>query len=506
MTNTFRIVGRIVVLGAVFILIAVVRHGGEITSTLSSLSTTSVSPEVALPLSSMASVASMDDARRLEWTEPSNREHTHAWKQYAVVDGLRNEEVVMVVTSTSTHGEKLLRERIMASSRTWMRMFANVVVVIEDSFPIRFAMRNCQLIDSPLLTAFKCHNEPIYVLSRTCTDEYYGAAGPCCKVDDALNWIVNVQKELFGHIKFLLHCDDDMYWRPLQTLRWLASVQKSGANRYPLIANLQFGDKDNKGVWMIKGCDEVRTTGWYQPLMLNHAMLQKMAAALASYGTRDTCKNFDVTHDIGVGVLAWMFRPFHLQMPNTIGNGDHQGYKVMKPTDMAMHYIKHMDSEKCDGKEKEWNAVRYKQNVVLGCGDVDQPSPGHDKNQRADMYDAMKYYQEHGVNITLEKVGENDYILGHVVISDGSVKHILDEDNIELMPDGRFRTPSGQFRTVEGVMVGLEEGERVEQRVIPKLLALVGYDTTAHSKEHDVTKQWAAFSLKDCSPPGKKDT
>jgi hypothetical protein len=29
-------------------------------------------------------------------------------------------------------------------------------------------------------------------------------------------------------------------------------IRHTGANNYPLIANLQFGDKNNKGVWMIK--------------------------------------------------------------------------------------------------------------------------------------------------------------------------------------------------------------------------------------------------------------
>jgi len=244
-------------------------------------------------------------------------------------------------------------------------------------------MRQCLLIDSPELTAFKCQNEPIYVLSRTCTDEYYGAAGPCCKVDVALNWLVNIQTELFSHIKFLLHCDDDMYWRPLQTLRWLASVQNSGANMYPLVANAKDADVNSHGVWHIENCKEIHTSGWYQPLMLNHIALQMIGPAAAAYGVRDTCTAFDVTHDVGIGIFFWLYGLFHIQMPFTGINPSHKGVALLKPTDMAMHCIKHSNSE---AECSEWKGEdRYKQNKVVGCGDVGEPSPHHDRAAMADM-------------------------------------------------------------------------------------------------------------------------
>jgi hypothetical protein len=41
----------------------------------------------------------------------SGKFHGSAWKEHEVVDGLRNQEVVVVVTSTATKDEKLLRER-----------------------------------------------------------------------------------------------------------------------------------------------------------------------------------------------------------------------------------------------------------------------------------------------------------------------------------------------------------------------------------------------------------
>ena len=85
-----------------------------------------------------------------------------------------------------------------------------------DNFHARYDMRHCRMTEYAEYTTFDCHNEPTYLMSRNCDNRYYGAAGPCCKVDDALNFISNVRTELFSHTKFILHGDDDMYWRPDQ--------------------------------------------------------------------------------------------------------------------------------------------------------------------------------------------------------------------------------------------------------------------------------------------------
>ena len=80
--------------------------------------------------------------------------HKKAWMHYEEVDGLKNEEVVMFVMSSTVKDGYLLRERfvnfskyafklvfdcngtviffrVIAGARTWMKLFANVVVVIE---------------------------------------------------------------------------------------------------------------------------------------------------------------------------------------------------------------------------------------------------------------------------------------------------------------------------------------------------------------------------------------
>ena len=382
-------------------------------------------------------------------------------------------------------------------------------------------MRNCVMVDYALYTTFACHNEPLYLLSRTCTDDYYGAAGPCCKVDDAINYLVNIRIELFAHTKFVLHCDDDMYWRVDQVLRWLAAVDKSGANEYPLIANLDPGDENNKGVWMIEGCKEVQTTGWYQPAMLNHALLRRMAAGTAAYAIKDTCKAFDVTHDIGLGVFAWMLGALHLQMPSTNSNGDHEGIGIFSPTDMAMHCVKHAEADRCDGRaDNGWpRADRYKQSVVLGCGDMNHPVHGHDKKAIADMYDAWHYYRAHGKPVKIGQAGTNEFIESYVVVDANGVaiKQILKEKyKLNALDDGTFEPPAssadsavgdgqrGQVELVNGSTYMLAPGEKIVLRTTPRLMPLRGYSTTEHSRKHNVTRNWVPFTLQDCSPPGVK--
>ena len=111
---------------------------------------------------------------------------------------------------------------------------------LKDTFAVRFSLRQCKVSDFAHYTSFDCHGEPSYILSRHCTNEYYGANGPCCKVDDAINYLVNDRPALFKHIKFILHSDDDEYWRADQVLRWLSNVDNSGYynnNRFIIITN-----------------------------------------------------------------------------------------------------------------------------------------------------------------------------------------------------------------------------------------------------------------------------
>jgi hypothetical protein len=415
--------------------------------------------------------------------------------------------------------DEVVRERLRCNRRyclSWTTCVRQLVSYVlprsyaVDTFEIRYALRHCELIDYDLFTTFACHNEPTYVLSRNCTNEYYVANGICCKVDDTINYLVNVRADFFKNIKFMLHSDDDTYWRPDQVLRWLAAVDKSGANKYPLIANAQIGDDNNKGVWMIENCLEIRTSGWYQPTMLNHAALDRMKVSSAAYGNKDICNAFQISQDVGVGIYAWMHGVNHVVMPGANVNGEHIGANVFTPTDIAVHYVKHHEKDRCDGKtDNGWPiADRYNQEMVVGCGSVDKSVVGHDKKVRADMYDAWNYYRAQGKDVVLSTPGVNEFIETFVVLNkDGNVEHIVKERTELTKSEGSdtYVVPDDGVMLIDEITTYKpKEGETVAMRVIPRIMPLRGYRDTQHAKDNDITKQWKPFTLQDCSPPGKK--
>lgn len=200
---------------------------------------------------------------------------------------------------------------------------------------MRFSLRNCEIAETTHYTTFSCRNEPTYVLTRKCTNEYYGAAGPCCKFDDAFNYLLNDRADLAATLKYALHGDDDTFFRPDQVLRWLAAVEKAGLGAVPLIGNLNMHVDKGPGVWHIKGCMEVQVNGWYQPVVLNAAALALLKTPVAAYGTQATCKAFDVTHDIGLGLLGWLYGMYHLQIPGAESNPGHKGVEILKPQQVS---------------------------------------------------------------------------------------------------------------------------------------------------------------------------
>jgi hypothetical protein len=78
-------------------------------------------------------------------TTPTHRIHHH------------NNEKVMLVTSSGSHDQEYIRSRIIPSACTWMKQLANVYVILEDTFAVRFTMRHCQRSDHDnKVTSFTC--------------------------------------------------------------------------------------------------------------------------------------------------------------------------------------------------------------------------------------------------------------------------------------------------------------------------------------------------------------
>lgn len=434
--------------------------------------------------------------------------HHHSLRSSFLPDlpNLKNEEVIFLISSTSKNKNEWLRERIIPAARTWMREFRSVFVLVEDSFDTRFSMRFCDRLETEHYTSFSCQNEPTYVLSRTCSNEYYGSAGPCCKVDSLFNYVANDRPDLFSKMKYAFHADDDTFFRGAMIMKWLQQVELSGVSHLPIVSNKGHGTNNNGGLWHVHECTEIHTLGWYQPMMVNHRALESMRVAVAHGGVADTCMAFDVTHDVGMGPFFWLFEPYHLQMPHTEGNGAHLGKAVFKPDQMIVHFIKpKAKTEGCYEGEGWPDAAKYVQSIVVGCGDLNHSAPLHDPwayKELANMYDAWNYFKENGTEWPV--VQESD---GWVNIS--SIVVTIDE--VDATTGQRLQSirtyPSSVCADKTEVVTMLSADGITEKSIVsmdtrtlptPRLNKLKGYKQTAHGQENDVTKVWKAFTMEDC--------
>lgn len=212
--------------------------------------------------------------------------------------------------------------------------------------------------------------------------------------------------------------------------------------------------------------------------------MERVKAAVAGYGISDTCRNFDLMQDVGIEIFAWLMELYHVMIPKVEINGNHLGADVFHPRQMAVHGLK-ADHDKCDvGNENEWPAAaRYNQGVATGCGDVSTTSPFHNAKKAANMYDAHQYFLEHGSDVELGIVGNNEFIEAHVVYekeSKGPIRQIA------------------KFAVESEVKDNQWNGEPVEKVVIPRVNAISGYSKSSHGQANDIKKQWKEYTMKDC--------
>ena len=67
-----------------------------------------------------------------------------------------------------------------------------------------------------------------------------------------------------------------------------------------------------------------------------------MFLGVKAYGIKETCEAFDLSQDSGIGVWAWLYGLFHIEMPGMQINGEHKGIaKAFHPSQMVVHYVKH---------------------------------------------------------------------------------------------------------------------------------------------------------------------
>eukprot|EP01035_Chromulina_nebulosa_P017783 gene17783-23389_t len=198
----------------------------------------------------------------------------------------------------------------------------------------------------------------MYVLARDCTDQYFAAEGICCKLDQAIHFLVYYKPELFAHTKYLLQSDDDTFWRVDQALRWLSAVDKAGYDNIPVIANGVPSISDSTyGVYRVEdGCKEIFTNGWYQPFMMNHAGILRIANSTRQLGITQTCKAFKCSQDLGLGLLM---------------NPEHIGVTILQPDSLVIHAVRHLQWDDCEAEY--WpKHLKYNQHMIVGCGTIDR--------------------------------------------------------------------------------------------------------------------------------------
>jgi hypothetical protein len=396
-------------------------------------------------------------------------------------------------------------------------------------------------------TTFTCHHEPTYLLARHCNDDYYGYKGLCCKIDSMFNFLMNEpdNNAFFQNIKYVFQADDDLFIRVDQFLKWVSMIDKSGIGHLPIVGNnepsINFVNRW-QGIWHINGCKEITSTGWYHPFFINKPAMERLKLASASWGFMDTCRNFDVSQDVGGDIYFWLFGFYHIMIPGMLLisvmfyllhffivffssvlsfdamlsfflifspvvpvfccccilsegvniNAQHKGQEIFAPDQMMMHCIK-QDHDHCgEGHEKEWpDALRYSQKMIVGCGDVDHHGPFHHAKNQAGQYDAWEYYRDHGKELELGIPGKYEWFTVNATVglhSKNDTAAVIIKDIVPL------QTP---------IENGMYNNEKVVEKVIPWLRYIEGYATTKHSRENDIIhKEWKPFTLNDCNPPG----
>lgn len=370
-----------------------------------------------------------------------------------------------------------------------------------DTFQARYMMRHCKIRETPHFTSFDCPHEPTYILSRKCLPTQGGGPGPCCKVDELFTYLIMDRPDVYSHIKWAFHCDDDTFFRIDQVMRYFAKIHNTGAMTYPIVGSPNFNDpKEN--VYGTNECTEIHTNGWYQPFYINHAAMERVKVGFANYGTMEMCLNFDVTHDVGMGPFFWMYQlwrfPFVGQMVSNHG------------TDIGSvltHAVKHAHKiDDCDTPEN-FGDKKYTQKMVIGCGTIEESQQNHKPGKPGengdvmmnDMYDLWNHFKIHGEDDPFEPFGETLFEKRRVTLyPNGTMLEGVNtpgDEHLEkikhILLDGEKADADGKFN-----------GDPVVERVVPNLLRLAGYETTKHSKQYDIVKEWKSFKRTDCAIEG----
>ena len=333
-----------------------------------------------------------------------------------VVNGLNNSDVSFLIISSWFENGRLFRERTIPAMRTWMRMAANVFVIIEDTVDARLAFRHCHYNEHIGMTAFHCHNEPIVLMTRVCSANPSTSDGICCKMDELIRYLTAFRKDIYAHTKYVLFADDDSYFRVDIVLRWLSYIEHANISHIPLIANTNSGESNSRG------CQAVETYGWYGQTMLNKAALDKYISVPNQYPLTEVCKAWSIAQDIALGIFGWMLELSNINLPGYESIDLNLRTQNIQPIDHAYYLDRamifhHVFSSENNGywpcDTTKWPpSLRYNQEDMTGCGSLYSELPDVKFSHRGlSCYQLWKYYAVHGTDEVPIKHDNRRYVM-----------------------------------------------------------------------------------------------
>ncbi len=176
-----------------------------------------------------------------------------------------------------------------------------------------------------------------------CSGEYYGARGPCCRCQESMRWVLPLLAGASnasaaaaaedwaaaddetaaaaaaasagppGSYKWFVFADDDVYFRAPALVAMLSRLDAARPLALTAAHALRGFAPGMKGHWGWlgeQGCggsdDCAMAFPWMNVAILSAAAVRGFARALDARALAAQCAHFKMTHDAGLGLLAWM--------------------------------------------------------------------------------------------------------------------------------------------------------------------------------------------------------
>jgi hypothetical protein len=149
----------------------------------------------------------------------------------------------------------------------------------------------------------------------------------------------------------------------------------------------------------------------------------------------------------------------------------------LSPGGMIVHAVKHMGGEdNCD------NSTTYEQRLIIG------------ENWCCVVYVVylLCYFVSHSLICT-----SSHYLLLRLRRRLPALPRSQPRQTVERVHVHGERCVVLVYIVLEDIVLS-----KVEVRFVPGTILMAGYETTAHSRQGDISREWREFKLSDCAVPG----